>query len=105
MKLQIICFVIEIVVLLCGVTVLKIFPSSGNNNIEKLSVITEWAYKFVVNAKNVYNEMNGEEKKDNVVASLGSFAERNGIYLDKTELSALVEDAYEKMVKESQNGS
>ena len=61
-------------------------------------MIADWAYRFVVNARNILPvTATGEEKKDNVLSQLKTITQKYNVDFNDTELSALIEEAYEKM--------
>lgn len=66
---------------------------------ESLAYITSWAYKFVVNAKNKLVEKSGSEKFAYVLEEVKKIAEAQGFDFSEEQLSAIVEEQYEKMMK------
>lgn len=77
--------------------------TSGNTTTaiaqESLAYITSWAYKFVVNAKNKLVEKSGSEKFAYVLEEVKKIAEAQGYDFSEEQLSAIVEEQYEKMMK------
>lgn len=98
MKYQLIAFLVEIFVLIFGVIFLKIFSGNKKINSAAFSLLADWAYRLVVNARNVLSDESGETKKQKVFDELRLFAENQGIALDDVQISALIEEAYEKMI-------
>ena len=98
MKFQSIMIIIEVVVLIVGMVLFKIFPKSNLIKNDKVVMIADWAYRFVVNARNILPvTATGEEKKDNVLSQLKTITQKYNVDFNDTELSALIEEAYEKM--------
>ncbi|MBQ6624259.1 MAG: hypothetical protein IIX39_00365 [Clostridia bacterium] len=98
MKFQTIMIIIEVVVLIVGMVLFKIFPKSNLIKNDKVVMIADWAYRFVVNARNILPvTATGEEKKDNVLSQLKTITQKYNVDFNDTELSALIEEAYEKM--------
>ena len=62
-------------------------------------MVADWAYRLVVNAKNMLPDSTGEEKKENVMNELKSIAEKNRFALNDFQLSSFIEEAYEKIKK------
>lgn len=102
MKSEIITVIIQIIILLAGALIIKIIPGSADNIFSKTELISGWAYKFAVNAKNMLSSATGEEKKKLVLSQLQGFAEKNGISLSDEEFSALIEEAYDKMTEKEE---
>ena len=98
MKYQLIAFLVEIFVLIVGVIFLKIFSGNKKINSAAFTLIADWAYKLVINARNVLSNESGETKKLAVSEELKQFAENQGIFLDEVQISALIEEAYERML-------
>jgi hypothetical protein len=80
---------ISIIAFLCGKYV---FPAIKNN--ETISDITTWVYKFVVSAKNQFEDGCGKQKLDYVTEQVSALCERNNISLTSEQIRALIEDAY-----------
>lgn len=105
MKLQIVLLIIEAVALASWILFLRLTSNSKIVNVEKISMVADWAYRLVVNAKNMLPDSTGEEKKENVMNELKSIAEKNRFDLNDFQLSSFIEEAYEKIKKkENENG-
>lgn len=105
MKLQIVLLIIEAVALASWILFLRLTSNSKIVNVEKISMVAGWAYRLVVNAKNMLPDSTGEEKKENVMNELKSIAEKNRFDLNDFQLSSFIEEAYEKIKKkENENG-
>lgn len=72
-------------------TVKQYFSELNNDNV---STIASWAYKFVVSAKNQFEDGCGEEKLAYVTEQVSALCERNNIALTSEQIRALIEDAY-----------
>jgi hypothetical protein len=88
--------VIAIVVFLIG---RYVFPALKNN--ETIASITSWAYKFVVSAKNQFENYTGEQKLEYVTEQVNALCEKYKIELTDEQVRALIEDAYD-MMKQAQ---
>lgn len=98
MKFQTVMIILEIAVLIIGMVLFKVFPKSNIVKSDKVMMIADWAYRLVVNAKNILPVTStGEEKKDSVLSQLKTIAQKYNVEFNDTELSALIEEAYEKM--------
>jgi LL-H family phage holin len=67
------------------------FSELNNDNV---STIASWVYKFVVSAKNQFEDGCGEQKLAYVTEQVSAFCERNNITLTSEQIRALIEDAY-----------
>ena len=66
-------------------------------NLDSLTFVANWAYSFVVEAKNLLVDSTGAEKKKAVTRKLKTICERYKINLSSEQISALIEDAYSAM--------
>ena len=64
---------------------------------EVVKNISAWAYKFVVCAKNLYEDGEGEKKRDYVTELLQDICKKNHISLTDEQIRALIEEAYMQM--------
>jgi hypothetical protein len=80
---------ISVIAFLCGKYV---FPAVKNN--ETISNITTWVYKFVVSAKNQFEDGCGEQKLQYVTEQVTALCEKYKVDLTDEQIRALIEDAY-----------
>lgn len=66
---------------------------------EALYVLSEWAGKFVIWAKEFMDGETGEAKMQAVVSQLKEIADDRGIPVTEEQLQALTQAAYESFVK------
>lgn len=94
---------IYFIVILCSFLIGKyIFPKIKKTDIETVRWLSEWAYKLVVNARNLsVDSMTGAEKKDMVELQLIELAKSYNIKISNDQISALIEDAYNTMKEAS----
>ena len=94
---------IYFIVILCSFFIGKyIFPKIKKTDIETIRCLSEWAYKFVVNARNLFGDsMTGADKKDMVELQLIELAKSYNIKISNDQISALIEDAYNTMKEAS----
>ena len=85
--------IIVIGAFLIGRYLLPKFKIPDNNTTRFLS---EWAYKFVVDAKNTIAS-DGLGKKNYVTRKMAALTRRYGIKISYDQISALIEDAYSAM--------
>lgn len=64
---------------------------------ETLITLGEWVYKFVVSAKNQYEDGQGEEKREYVTQLIKELCKKVRIELTDDQIRALIEDAYQQM--------
>ena len=87
--------IIAIVTFLLGKYV---FPNIKINS-DKIQIISSWVYKFVVSAKNQFeDEYTGSQKREYVTEQVKILCEKYKIELSDEQIRALIEDAYD-MVK------
>jgi hypothetical protein len=66
-------------------------------NSDNVSTVASWVYKFVISAKNQFNDGCGEQKLEYVTEQVSALCERNNINLTNEQIRALIEDAYTLM--------
>ena len=101
---QIISVAIELVVLILAALAGRyLIPFCKTKlDINKLTLISEWALKFVKTAENLLSQNGkGEEKRDMVTAWLKEKADEIGIKLTEDQIRTLLEDAYTTMIQEA----
>lgn len=70
-------------------------------SLEKISIISDWALKFVKTAQNVITgEKKGSEKREYVTALLSEKSKEFGLNLSEDEIRVFLEDAYTTMTQE-----
>ena len=80
-----------------------VFPKAtqyGTNileNLEKMDMISKWADKFVVWAREFMKSKTGEEKMAAVVDELKEIADEAGLNMTEDQLKAIAQSAYEAM--------
>ena len=58
-----------------------------------------WVYKFVVSAKNQFNDNCGKQKLEYVTEQVKALCDKYEIDLTEAQIRALIEDAYTEMKK------
>lgn len=101
--MQMVIIIVEAAALILWMIFVKSSFSAKVLTSDKVAFIADWAYRLVINAKNILEISTGEEKKRAVLNQLEKIAEKNNISFSKTELSALIEEAYEKMMLKEDN--
>ena len=71
-------------------------------NSDDVSTVASWVYKFVISAKNQFDDGCGQQKREYVTEQVCALCERNNINLTEEQIRALIEDAYVSM-KQSYN--
>lgn len=66
---------------------------------DKLAIITAWAEKFVIWARDFFQEAEGELKMQMVLQQLRLIAEQYGISMTDEQLTAIAQTAYDAMKK------
>lgn len=61
--------------------------------------IASWVYKFVVSAKNQFDDNCGEQKLQYVTEQVVALCDKYGVDLTDEQIRALIEDAYVSMKK------
>ena len=90
--------IINIIVLIVSYLVGRfLVPKVINQQLDTLNYVSQWAYKFVVAAENLFKNHSGSEKKEYVVAQIQILLKTIGIKMSDEQISALIEDAYEQM--------
>ena len=67
--------------------------------LQQFNLIFQMANKFVIQAKKVFADGQGEEKRNYVISQLKVLADKIGLVLSDEELLAINEDAYNEMKK------
>lgn len=101
---EVIKLAIELVVLILSVIIGRYAIPWIKTNVDatKLTLIAEWALKFVKAAENILSgEKRGEEKREQVTAWLEEKANEIGIKLTEDQIRTLLEDAYTTMMQEA----
>lgn len=63
-----------------------------------LTTLTDWVYKFVVSAKNQFEDGQGKEKLAYVTEQVKVLCDKYKINLTEEQIRALIEDAYDLMI-------
>ena len=74
-----------------------VFPKVPQNMKDKLKILTDWAAKFVIWAKEFLDKKTGAEKMAAVVEQLKRIADEAGIEVTEEQLKAIAQAAYEAM--------
>ena len=69
--------------------------------VETISTLSEWADKFVRYARYFLADKTGAERMEEVVSQLSQIAEKYGIKISETQLTAIAQEAYELMIAEA----
>lgn len=101
--MQTVIILVEAAALILWMIFVKTSFSAKILSSDRVAFIADWAYRLVINAKNILEISTGAEKKKSVLMQLEKIAEKNNISFSKTELSALIEEAYEKMMLKENN--
>lgn len=72
-----------------------IFPEIPDEAKEKLHILTEWAEKFVIWAREFMDKKTGDEKMAAVVEQLKRIADEAGLDVTEEQLKAIAQTAYE----------
>jgi LL-H family phage holin len=93
---QIITTAIELVILIASFVIGKyIVPKLSNKDLTNLTVIADWAKKFVTAATAVLgDDATGEQKLEYVSKQLAQIAKDKGISITDDQIRAIIEDAY-----------
>ena len=87
--------VLAIVAFLLGRYVFPVVKEYFNElNKDDVSTVASWVYKFVVSAKNQFEDGCGKQKLEYVTEQVSALCERNNITLTPEQIRALIEDAY-----------
>lgn len=86
--------VIAVVTFLLGKYVFPKIKLDSNT----FSTLTSWVYKFVVSAKNQFEDGQGKEKLAYVTEQVKVLCEKYNIDLTDEQIRALIEDAYDLMI-------
>ena len=86
-------FVIAVAFFVLGKFVFPAIPK------DKLAIITSWAEKFVVWARDFFAETEGELKMKMVLEQLRIVAEQYGLVITDEQLEAIAQTAYDSMKK------
>lgn len=87
--------VVAVVAFLLGRYVFPAIKQYFNElNNDDVSTVASWVYKFVVSAKNQFNDGCGVQKLEYVTEQVLALCERNNINLTDEQIRALIEDAY-----------
>lgn len=74
-----------------------VFPKI-NIDADKVYMISNWVYKFVVSAKNQFEgKYTGEQKLEYVTEQVKALCDKYKITLSDEQIRALIEDAYDIM--------
>lgn len=93
---QIIYLVIQLVLMIIAYVLGKyVTPKLVTN--KTIAVLSEWAYKLVVSAKRIFEDGEGEVKREYVTKAIKAICKKCNISLTEEQIRALIEDAYELM--------
>lgn len=93
---------IELVILIGAFLMGKyVFPNASEETIKdvttKISIIVEYADKFVAWAKQFMSNATGQDKMNMVVSQLITIAKRYNLDITEIEIRAIVQKAYDNM--------
>lgn len=93
---QIITTIIELVILVASFVVGKyIIPKLNTSDLANLTIIADWAKKFVTAAGAVLGDgATGEQKLEYVSKQLAAIAKEKGLNITDDQIRAIIEDAY-----------
>lgn len=96
-------YIIGLAISLVGYVVGRyIFPKI-HIDVDKVQVISDWVYKFVVSAKNQFEgKYTGEQKLDYVTKQIKILCDKYKVKLNDEQIRALIEDAYD-IIKQGQD--
>lgn len=90
--------IINIIVLVLSYLVGRFMvPKATDKQLTTLDYVSQWAYKFVVAAKNLFSNKTGSEKKEYVIQQIQILLKTIGVTMSDEQISALIEDAYNQM--------
>lgn len=90
-------FAIIYLVVAVGAFLLGKYVKPAIMNSETITAISAWVYKFVISAKNQFEDGQGEEKLAYVTVLVKELCNRVGVKLTDEQIRALIEDAYDIM--------
>lgn len=101
-NINILISLIELVILIGAFLIGKyVFPNVPEETIKdvttKISIIVEYADKFVAWAKQFMGSASGQDKMDMVVNQLSIIAKRYNLDISEIEIKAIVQKAYDNM--------
>lgn len=89
-----------LIAVICFVLGKYVFPAIPK---DKLAIITAWAEKFVIWARDFFEEAEGELKMQMVLQQLRLIAEQYGIAMTDEQLEAIAQTAYDAMKRGMNN--
>jgi hypothetical protein len=93
---EIIYVAIELIILIAGFLLGKfVVPKILNN--KTIVTLSTWVYKFVISAKNQFEDGQGELKREYVTKAVQDLCKKININLTDEQIRALIEDAYTSM--------
>lgn len=74
-----------------------VFPNMPKTVTDKLNVLSQWAFQFVIWAREFMKTSTGAEKMQEVVEQLKAIAAEAGLEITEDQLKAIAQSAYEAM--------